>query len=105
MKQKDLLILLIPMFLVTVLWVIFNIYHNHVSSTITDPLTVQIIPIDGNFNRASLESIKDRKRTEPLFIAPVKEVDETTPTISPTPTAQATGTASPSAAPVNQEGL
>lgn len=105
MKQKDLLILLIPMFLITVLWVIFNIYHNHVSSTITDPLTVQIIPIDGKFNRASLESIKDRKRTEPLFTAPIVEDNQTSPTPSPIPTAQVTGTASPSAAPVNQEDL
>ncbi len=105
MKQKDLLILLIPMFLITVLWVIFNIYHNHISSTITDPLTVQIIPIDGKFNRASLESIKDRKRVEPLFIAPVIEVDDAPPTISPTPIAQITGTASPSAAPTNQQDL
>lgn len=84
MKQKELLIILIPMFLVTVLWVIFNIYHNHVSSTITDPLTLQIIPIDGEFNITSLESIKDRKRIEPLSIAPITENGDISPIPSPT---------------------
>lgn len=83
MKQKELVIFLVPMFLITVLWVIFNIYHNHVSSTITDPLTLQIIPIDGKFNRTSLESIKDRKRIEPLFVAPVTEDEDISPTPSP----------------------
>jgi hypothetical protein len=83
MKQKDLLILLVPMFLITILWVVFNIYHNYVTSTITDPLTLQIVPIDGKFNRTSLESIKDRKRLEPLFIAPVTEDENTSPTPSP----------------------
>ena len=101
MKQKDLLTLLIPMFLVTILWVIFNIYHNHVTTTITDPLTVQIIPLDGKFNKTSLESIKNRKRTEPLFVAPVAEEDD----ISPTPSVLITpaDTASESAADANQD--
>ncbi len=101
MKQKDLLILLVPMFLVTILWVIFNIYHNYVTSTIVDPLTVQIVPIDGKFNKTSLESIKDRKRLEPLFTAPLID-EEVSPALSPspTPTIQITQSASPSASEV-----
>lgn len=89
------------MFLVTILWVIFNIYHNYVTSTIVDPLTVQIVPIDGKFNKTSLESIKDRKRLEPLFTAPIID-EEVSPALSPspTPTIQITQSASPSASEV-----
>ena len=98
MKQKDLLILLVPMFLVTILWVIFNIYHNYVTSTITDPLTVQIIPIEGKFNKTSLESIRDRKRLEPLFTAPISDEEETpSPSPLPSPAILPTQSASPSA--------
>ena len=102
MKQKDLLILLIPTFIVTILWIIFNIYHNHVTSTITDPLSIQIIPIDGKFNKTSLESIKNRKRIEPLFIAPVIDNAE----ISPIPSVSITQEeeeASTSAADVDED--
>lgn len=103
MKQKDLLILLTPMFIVTILWVIFNIYHNHVTSTITDPLTVQIIPIDGNFNKSSLENIKNRKRTEPLFVAPANEEEEIPTTPTPPITQDGDETASPSATNLDED--
>ncbi len=103
MKQKDLLILLTPMFIVTILWVIFNIYHNHVTSTITDPLTVQIIPIDGNFNKASIESIKNRKRTEPLFVAPVNDDEEISPIPTPSVIPDEEETASPSATNLDED--
>ena len=67
MKQKDLLIILIPAFILTVLWVIFSIYHNFVSSTIKDPLTYQIIPIEGKFDNDSLIDILGRKRVTPTY--------------------------------------
>lgn len=65
MKQRDLIIILVPAFILTVLWVIFNVYHNYVTSTITDPLTYQIIPINGTFDTKAVAEIKQRKRVEP----------------------------------------
>lgn len=67
MKQKDLLIILIPSFLITILWVIFSVYHNYVTSTIKDPLTYQIIPIDGTFNMQGIEKIKERRNFDPVY--------------------------------------
>lgn len=67
MKQKDFLIILIPLFILTILWVVFNIYHNHVTSTIKDPLTFQIIPIEGKFDTNSINKIKNRQRVNPLY--------------------------------------
>lgn len=78
MKQKDFLIILVPLFILTVLWVIFNIYHNFVTSTITDPLTIQIIPIEGKFDIQEISRLKDRERINPLY--------EISSQISPTPT-------------------
>lgn len=65
MKRKDFLIILIPMFIFTILWVIFNVYHNLVTSTIKDPLTYQIIKIEGSFDNETLQNIVSRKRVIP----------------------------------------
>ncbi len=78
MKQKDFLIILVPLFILTVLWVIFNIYHNYVTSTIKDPLSIQIIPIVGKFDTQVLNRLKGRERINPLY--------EISSQISPTPT-------------------
>ena len=78
MKQKDILIILVSLFILTVLWVIFNIYHNYVTSTIKDPLSIQIIPIEGKFDKDTISKIKNRKRVDPLY--------EIQPQISNTPT-------------------
>jgi hypothetical protein len=66
MKQRNLAIILIPVFILTILWVIFNIYHNYISSTITDPLSYQIIPIQGSFDKKIIEEIRQRKRINPV---------------------------------------
>ncbi len=65
MKQRQITILLIPVFILTICWVVFNVYHNYVSSTITDPLTYQIIPIKGNFDSKTISEVKERKRVNP----------------------------------------
>ncbi len=66
MKQRHLALILVPAFILTILWVIFNVYHNYVSSTITDPLTYQIIPIEGKFDGKTIEEVRQRKRVNPL---------------------------------------
>ena len=65
MKQKDLVIILVPLLILTILWVIFNVYHNYVSSTITDPLSYQIVPIEGSFDKNTIEQVKQRNRIDP----------------------------------------
>ncbi|MBI2621138.1 MAG: hypothetical protein HYW63_00635 [Candidatus Levybacteria bacterium] len=67
MKQRDFLIILSSFFILTVLWVIFNIYHSFVTSTIKDPLSVQIIPIEGTFDLNTINKLKARKRVSPLY--------------------------------------
>jgi hypothetical protein len=76
MKQKDILIILIPLFLLTVLWVIFNIYHSYVTSTIKDPLTIQIVPIESKFDTATINSLKNRQKVDPLYEKSVSASEE-----------------------------
>lgn len=67
MKQKDLLIILVSLFVLTVLWVVFNIYHSFVTSTIKDSLSIQIVPIEGQFDTNTINQIRERRRVEPLY--------------------------------------
>lgn len=67
MKQKDLLLLLVPFFILVVAWIIFNIYHNSVASTISDTLNIQITPINPSFDTKAIEAIKKRDRIEPIY--------------------------------------
>lgn len=105
MKQKDFLIILVPAFILTILWVVFSIYHNYVTSIIKDPLTFQTIPIDGKFDKLTIENIKNRQRIDPLYellISPsvdsstneeeITLIPSSTADLSPTPTEEITPT-------------
>ncbi len=69
MKQKDILLLLIPFSLLVVLYIIFSIYHNVVTSTIPEVLNIQIIPISPDFDQKTIMDIKKREKVTPLFEA------------------------------------
>lgn len=86
-KQKDLLYIAASSFIVTVAWVGFSIYHNMVTSTISENLQLQIQPIDPNFDKETLQKLKNRQAIQPAFetkTAPT-EPAETTPTPLLTP--------------------
>jgi hypothetical protein len=90
MKQKDIVFILASVFFVIVVWIIFDIYHSSVSSTISGKLNSQIVPIKADFDLKTIENIKSRKTIEPLYksagsIAPVLTQS---PNASPTPTIQ-----------------
>lgn len=78
MKQREFIIILVPLFTLTILWVLFNIYHGFVTSTIKDPLTFQIIPIEGKFDTQEVNRLKQRQRINPLY--------EISSQVSPSPT-------------------
>lgn len=66
-KQKDVLIILWMTFITTVAWIGFNIYHAIVTSTISEELQMQILPIDPNFDMATINKLKSREKIEPLY--------------------------------------
>ena len=77
--QRELSIILVPALILTILWVIFNVYHNYATSTIQEPLTSQIIPIEGSFDKETIERTKSRINVDPLKENIVLE------SLSPTP--------------------
>jgi hypothetical protein len=84
MKQKDILLLLIPVTLIVVAWIVFNIYHNSVTSTISGTLNTNILPISPNFDTKTISNLKERERIVPVF--QLQKAETLTPTLSPTPT-------------------
>lgn len=67
MKQKDILLLLIPFSLIVILYIGSSIYHNIVTSTIPESLNIQITPISPDFNEKVIMDIKKREKVIPVF--------------------------------------
>ncbi|MFH1186873.1 MAG: hypothetical protein V1697_01720 [Candidatus Levyibacteriota bacterium] len=99
MKHKDIYILLIPSFVLVVFWIIFTIYHNSVSSTITPTQSVQIKPISPDFDMTTIQALKKRGQVVPLF--EMTGSQESEKSASP----QATLTPTPTTTPAPQGGL
>ncbi len=69
--QKDLTILSFSLFVVVTLWIAFTIHGIYVTSTISDTLQIQIVPIKGVFDESSIEIIKNRTPIIPDYSASV----------------------------------
>ncbi len=67
MKRKDILVLLIPSFIIVILWVIFNVYHSYLNSTIPTDVNIQILYINPDFDLKTIEDIKKRQIVEPIY--------------------------------------
>lgn len=80
MKQKDILIILILLFIFVVVWVGSSIYHNIVSSTISETTNQGISPITPTFDTKTINKLKQRKKINPSF-----ELQNITPTPTPFP--------------------
>ena len=68
-RQNDLLLLVISIFVIVVIWIGTNLYHAFVTSTITETQNIQVTPIDPQFDREVLEKLKSRTVVDPLFEA------------------------------------
>lgn len=81
MKQKDILLLLVPFSLLVVLYIALSVYHNLVTSTISEAVNIQITPISPNFDQKAIMEIRKRQTIVPIF--------ETLPQSSPAATSSA----------------
>ena len=70
MKKNDFMFLLIAIFVLVFAWIIFNIYHMTVSSTMSESQVVQIIPINPDFDTSTIEKLKKRSKVIPILEAP-----------------------------------
>lgn len=67
MKQRDVLFLSISVFALIALWIGFNISHNLDVSRISTPIKENIMSISPDFDRKTIEAIKNRQNVEPLY--------------------------------------
>lgn len=71
MKEKDILLLLIPFSLLVIIYIGSSIYHSIVTSTIPEVVNIQITPISPDFDQKAIMDIKNREKIVPVFEAGV----------------------------------
>lgn len=81
MKQKNILIIIILLFLVIFAWIGGDIYHSAVSSTISEVTNKDIAPIKPVFDTKTVNKLKSRQKIAPSF-----ELENITPSPIPLPT-------------------
>lgn len=89
MKEREILFVVVSIFALVLLYIGFNIYHNSVTSTIPQALSIQVAPIAPSFDQKTIDSVKKREKVSPDFQAPIATPSPTgtpfaAPPISPT---------------------
>lgn len=82
MKGKEILLIAISSFILTVIWIASNVYHSYATSTIDTLLQLQILPISPSFDAETIEKIKQRQVVKPATTSLISATP--TPTLSPT---------------------
>lgn len=87
MKGKELLLIALSSFFLTVIWIASNVYHSYATSTIDSLLQIQILPIAPSFDAATIENLKQRQSVKPSASSIVAVTPS--PSISPSPSVDA----------------
>lgn len=69
MREKDLIFLAVSYFLLVVIWLVFSIYHNSVTSNIPQALEIQVSPIAPSFDEKAIRQLKQRENIPASFEA------------------------------------
>lgn len=80
MKRKDILIILILLFVFAAAWIGGNIYHSIATSTISKTTIQDISPIAPVFDTKTVDKLKQRQKINPSF-----ELGDIIPTPTPIP--------------------
>jgi hypothetical protein len=80
MRQKDLIFLLVSATFLAIVWIVFTIIHNSLTSTINGSLTQQIQSIDSTFDNQTIQTLQKRQKITP------KTAFNGTDSFTPTPT-------------------
>lgn len=81
--KRDVIIILILLFITVIAWATTSIYRNLVRSTISQNTSRDILPIAPVFDTNTIDKIKNRERVIPAFelenkITPVEKEEEAT---------------------------
>lgn len=67
MKQKDILIIIILLFIFTLTWIGGSIYHSSVNSTIPENISQNIEPINPTFDAKTIDALRKRQKINPSY--------------------------------------
>lgn len=67
MKRKDIIIILILLFIGIAAWIGSNIYHSAINSTISETINQDILPIAPVFDTEVINKLKQRQEINPSF--------------------------------------
>lgn len=79
MKQRDIITILIPSFILILAWIIFSVYHSSATSTIPSVVNIQILPIKPAFDTDAISKLKQRQKVTPIYESQVRETPTPTP--------------------------
>lgn len=82
MKQKQQFVIIFLLFILVLVWVVANIYHNLNKSTISENTSQEITPIDSTFDTQTIDRLKKREKITPAF--ELKKLSTSAPTKTPT---------------------
>jgi hypothetical protein len=64
-RQNDIFYILVPSFVLILLWIVFTIYRSAISSTLTQTQVTLLKPLSPTFDITVIEQLKKRQRIEP----------------------------------------
>lgn len=67
MKQKDILTIVILLFIFVLVWIGESIYRSGASSTISETTSKDIAPIAPTFDTKTIDKLKERQKIIPSF--------------------------------------
>lgn len=67
MKRGEIIFTLTSGFILVVAWIVFNLYHASASSSISETLNTQTLPITPNFDMTTVDRIKNRSKIQPVY--------------------------------------
>jgi hypothetical protein len=91
-RQKEIIIILASIFVLSMIWIGFNLWHNAVTSTISQPLNADIQDISPDFNTNSIQILKKRTYIDPLYSVSGQKDETSTTEATPLATAAAVPT-------------
>lgn len=86
MKQKDILIIIILLFIFALAWIAGGIYHSAVKSTISQSTNQDMSPITPSFDTKTIDKLKERRKIIPSFeLGPITPTPVVLPTLKISP--------------------
>lgn len=84
-RQREIILIVVSFFIISIIWIGFSLYHNAITSTISEPLNADIKEINPNFKSDIIQILKNRAYVEPLYSISSPPIQTASATANQTP--------------------